>query len=192
MKDLKVDNRLQELKLSMFTSTHLQFPQLKSKAAETRNLAEPSLRAFTKLMNPDDAQHKQVQLLLKLAVRLEKILSENKENYKLDEAAAADWQRTCQGFVQVNTQLGHFYHPRRIMLFHMTIKYHYMLHLALLGHRINPRLAWCYSGEKMMQVAKMIVQSSHLGSPAALVVNKVMTKYSRGLSLHCLADKWRR
>ena len=176
----------------MYTSGDDQFPRLKSKAAETKYLAAALLYAFTTLMSPDDEQHKWIKLLLSLAVRMETLLEENKDLYRLPAPVAAEWKEVCQGYVQVTTQLGQYYHRKKIMLFHFTIKMHYVLHIALLGQRINPRLGWCYCGERMMQVVKLIVQKSHLGSPAPLVVNKVMGKYGRGLSLKFLGDNWRR
>ena len=189
---MKEDSRLGELKVSMYYIGNRSFPKLKSKAAETKHLCNALLYAFQKLMNPDDEQHKLVVVLLKLAVRMESIMEANKDEYVLSPAVAEDWKKSCQAFVLANTKLGHHYHPRHIMLFHFTIKFHYLCHIALLGRRLNPRIAWCYCGEKMMQICKAIVQSSHLGSAPPVVVNKVMLKYARGLSLKCRRDMWRR
>ena len=139
-----------------------------------------------------NTQHDWVYMLLQVADRLEGILLPNKNDYVLQPAVAEDWKQCCQGIVQMNVRLGHHYHPRKIMLFHFTIKFHMLCHLALLGKGLNPRLAWCYSGEKMMQVVKKLVQGSHSGSAPWVVVNKVMTKYARGLGLHCVDNLWRR
>ena len=83
-----------------------------------------------------------------MADRLEGILSQTKNDYVLPPAVADEWKQCCQGIVQMNVRLAHHYHPRKIMLFHFTIKFHMLCHLALLGKGLNPRLAWCYSGEK--------------------------------------------
>ena len=176
----------------MYTSSDVDFPRLKSRAAETKELAAALLHVFSKFMDGANEQHRLIKLLLTLVVRLETITAENKESYTLPDDVAEDWLKTGQGIFQVNTKLAHFFHPKRIMLFHVTIKFHYLLHLALIGKVINPRLAWCYAGESMMLVVKRIVQSSHLGSPPQLVVNKVMAKYARGLSLACCPDVWKR
>ena len=162
------------------------FPRLKSKAAETRHLCGALLYAFEQTMNAGNAQHKTAKLLLGLAGSIEELIDDHKDEYRLSVSVAANWKKLCQGFVQVNAKLGHHYHPQKIMLFHFTIKFHYLLHIAMLGQGLNPRLGWCYCGENMMQVCKSIVQASHLGSPPPLVVNKVMTRYARGLSLKCM------
>ena len=192
LKDLKEDITLGELRVSMHWNGPDHFPCLKTKAAETKHLVHALLCAFEKLMAPGDEQHKLVLLLLKLAARIESIMDVNKDEYVLSPVVAEDWKKTCQAFVLANAKLGHYYHPRKIMLFHFTIKFHYLCHIALLGRRLNPRVAWCYCGENMMQVCKAIVQSSHLGSPPPVVVNKVMTKYARGLSLKCAGNVWLR
>ena len=181
-----------DLKVSMYYHGRDHFPRLRSRAAETKHLAKPLLYAFQILMAADNDQHKVVLLLLKLAVKIESIMEEHKDKYVLSPAVADDWKKTCNAFVLANAKLGHYFHPRKVMLFHYTIKFHYLCHIALLGKRLNPRLAWCYCGEKMMQVCKTIVQSSHLGSAPWVVVNKVVTKYARGVSLKCENDMWRR
>lgn len=184
-KENREENQLGELKITMYYKGKLMFPCLKSKAAETRHLCGALLSAFDKLMDTENEQHKLAKLMLTLAVRIEALMDENKDQYKLEEPVAEEWKRCCSGLVQANAKLGHYYHPKNIMLFHFTIKFHYLLHIGLLGKRLNPRLGWCYRGEKMMMVVKSIVQASHLGCPPWLVVNKVMTKYARGLSLKC-------
>ena len=58
-------------------------------------------------------------------------------NYVLEATVAANWHKTCQGFVQANTNLVHYFHGLRVMLFHFTIQFHYLGHIALLGRRIS-------------------------------------------------------
>ena len=187
-----ITNHIGDLTIKMFTSGGTDFPGLKTKAAETKDLCTPLLHCWNKWMDVGNTQHKQVKTMLQLVVKLETILHENKGEYKLPAQAAMDWKNTCAGLALVNTALGNYYHPRRIMLFHYTIKWHYLLHLALLGQHMNPRLGSCYSGETMMKAVKGVVQSSHLGSPPPLVVTKVMRKYSHGLGLLCHPDVWKR
>ena len=176
----------------MFTHSGTEFPGLKTKAAETKDLCKPLLHCWNKWMDAGNTQHRQAKTLLTLGVKLEQTLDDNKGEFKLPDQAARDWKKECQGLALANSALGHYYHARREMLFHFTIKWHYLLHLALMGQHMNPRLGSCYSGECMMKVVKSVVQSSHLGSPPPLVVNKVMTKYSHGLGLLCHPDVWKR
>ena len=186
-----MQDRINEMKPSMYYHGAAEFPRLKSKAAETRHLAGALQIAFARLCDGGNEQHKQVKALMACAVRLEKLIDENKFNYKLSASDAEGWRDACQGLVQLTTRLGHYYHPQHILLFHTTIKNHYALHLALIAKHFNPRLGWCYAGEDDAS-RKDLGAEFLLGVSPPLVVNKVMTKYSRGLSLMCSQDKWRR
>ena len=82
-----------------------------------------------------------VNMLLISAAKMECIMDENKEFYVLPEEVARDWHMFCQAFVQINTQPGQLYHPKKVMLFHMTIKFHDILHLAMLAKGVSA-LEW--------------------------------------------------
>ena len=176
----------------MYTSGNKDFPKMKTKAAETKDLTRPLLHCWNKWMDRTDKQHKQVRLMLQMVEKIEGVLEDNKSDYKLPDDVYAEFRKSCQGLVQINATLGHHYHSQKMMLFHCTIKWHYVLHLALLSRYENPRFGSCYTGECMMQVAKTLVQSCHLGSPPHLVVNKVMRKYAHGLGMLCQPDVWKR
>ena len=180
-KDYGVSIRFNDLRLSMYTSSETNFPSLKGKAAEIRHLAKPLASTFESMMDPGDAQHKQVRALLQSAVQLEELLGQYKLSYRFPDQAAQKWNQTCFVFVQLNTALGNYYHSRGIFLFHNTVKFHYMLHTGLLGSELNPRVAWCYAGEDMMHRVKMLVQRSHFGTPPPLLIQKTMLKYAQGL-----------
>ena len=68
-------------------------------------------------------------------------------------------------------------------MFHMTIKFHYLLHIADRSRFENPRMSWCYSGESLMMHIRDLVASSCRGLHDTLVANKVMKKYAQALSL---------
>ena len=79
-----------DLKVSMYYHGASSFPCLRSRAAETKHLAQPMLYAFEKLMAPGNEQHKLVLLLLKLTVKLETLMEDNKDEYVLSPAVAED------------------------------------------------------------------------------------------------------
>ena len=163
------------------------FPSLKGKAAEIRALLGPMLSACDEFLGEDTMQKRQIKLMLRCAVKMEDILDEHQLEYKLPPGAADDFNQAAVAFVQLNTSLGkHFHaHPdvpeaQRVLLNH-TIKFHYLLHLGILARYMNPRLAWCYSGEDLMMKVKQIVQSCHRGLPGHAIPTKAMRKYAFGL-----------
>ena len=177
----------------MFTADDAHFPCLKAKAAEVRHLGPALLRVWTGVMDASNTQHKQIKLCLEVVVKMESMLDTYSDDYRFPPDAAAEWERCTVAFVQLNTALGQYYHPRLPMkVFHFTIKYHYMLHIGLIGRYMNPRLGWCYAGEDFMKRCKSIVQACQDGSPAHLVAAKATAKYVRGLGLTLHTDLLKR
>lgn len=183
--------RFSQIKLSMFSATENSFPSLRGKAAEIRHLAAPLAHTFRSMCDPANQHHKVICAMLQIAVRLEELLEQNRDAFRLPAADAQEWGRGCQAFVQMNTQLAHHYHSQGLFLFHHTIKFHYMLHLGMLGTEINPRRAWCYAGEDLMHRTKVIVQTCLRGTPGHLVVPKAMTKYAFGLGISMEENIWK-
>ena len=67
-------------------------------------------------------------------------------------------------------------------LFNVTIKAHYILHIAMLSARLNPRLSMCYAGEDYMKHMKRIVKAVVNGTKAADVGNRLTDRIL--LALH--------
>ena len=168
------------------------FPVLKGKGAEIRHLALPLLVACGDFLDDAVEQHKWMKLLLKMAIDMETLLDFHRDEYRFPEQAANDFKKAAYGFVQLNTIVGHHFHDRRQLLFNFTIKFHYVLHLGHIAAYINPRLAWCYSGEDFMHKVKAIVQASDAGSPPWLVPLKTMRKSAQGLGMSFLDHVWKR
>ena len=81
------------------------------------------------------------------------------------------------------TKLCHKFHNQHaLFLFNFAPKNHYLLHLAMLGRHLSPKLAWCYQGEDLMHKVKVLAQGSFRGTPPQILGNKVMGKYCVGLS----------
>ena len=174
-----VSSKFQNLTLNMFENEP--FPCLKGKAAEIRHLGPALLSAFQENMNHADQIQRQVALALKLVCRMEELVDENKEFYKWPQDVAQEFEKCTVTFCKLSTAVGNHLHVRGIMLFNYTIKYHYLLHIGLLCHHMNPVLAWCYQGEDMMKIVKGLIQSCHNGSAPHLAVVKTMTKCVNGL-----------
>ncbi len=135
---------------------------------------------------------RQIRLGLKFATRLDTLLDEHKDEIALPSAAAQEFVQASYAFLGLLTALGHHFHPDGILLFHVTIKAHYIAHIAEMTRYISPRLTWCYTSKDFINKVKKLAQATHKGTPPALVVPKVMRQYCQGLSFNLLgSDVWR-
>ena len=190
-KDNKTSAQYNQLVMTMYNEGEDDFPRLKGKAAEVKHFASALLHVFRKHMNRDQEDHNLINYLLTLVIKLDSILDDNKLEYKLPENQAQEFKNCCLAFVQTNARLRHICQEQRRMLFHFTIKFHYILHIGLKALHINPGLGSCIKGEAMVQVVMGIAQSCHFGAPSHLAVNKIMDKYSFGLGMHCVDKMWK-
>ena len=164
------------------------FPLLKGKASEVRNLLRPMLDVCTAILKPDDRVHAQIVFCLQKLIVVEDILTENRSEYVLPADVAARFKRNCEEFTALNALLrrhfeGVVVNDRPVFLFHVTIKFHYVLHIADISLYMNPRLGWCYQGESLMHRVRILVQGSCHGVPAHMLGDKVMKKYCQGLAM---------
>lgn len=167
----------------MFRGKSDDFPALKGKAAEIRNLVGVLCKVFGDLCDRANKQHKQVLFCLNAASTLENLLDEFKEVFRLPAPAASTFEKTSFQFAQVQAALAAHYAEQNMCLFHVTLKSHYFLHIALQAKYINPRIGWCYTGEDMMAKAKAIAQSSFFGTSPAKLSPKILEKYAFALGL---------
>ena len=136
-------------------------------------------------------QHRLVRLALSASVRTDEILSANSHAFRLSAEDSASFRNSCFDLAACITALGKYYHERGTWLYHFTIKTHYLLHSGDESSQANPRMAWCYQGESMMNKVKVLVQSSCRGSTSALTMNKAMFKYMVGMPFSLMtADRW--
>lgn len=168
------------------------FPNLKGKGAELRHLAGPLHETFCKFMDSSKKEDRCMKLMLWLATRMEEIMDDHADDYKLPPEIATEFKDCTHAFFQLNTTLRRIFDERGVLLFNMVPKFHYLLHIGLIAQYMNPRLGWCYAGEDFMHRVKGIAQASQSGTPPAQVVNKIMVKYCKGLAMGFLDNPWRR
>ena len=156
------------------------FPRLKGRAAEIRHVGKPLLEAAKEFLDEGNEQRVQIVMALQFSVRMEDILDETAGMYKLPPALADEFEDCAYYFLALNTALGRYFHQTQ-HLFHTTIKFHYLIHIACAARYLHPRLGWCYSGEDFMQKMKQLVASCHRGTPPLQVMTKVVTKYTHGM-----------
>ena len=146
-----------------------------------KHLTGALLSVFTKHKDRTNQQHKQVELLLTMAVEMETIVDAHPHDFNFPLQVASNCTKCCQGFVQINTALGHHYHPLGILLFHHTIKFHYLLHIGMVVKYVNPRLCWCFAGEDMMNKVKSLFAASHRGGASPQSCQQCDAKVCPGL-----------
>ena len=135
----KTASRYNDLKASLYCVDDKTFPKLKGKAAELRHFGPALLEAFTAFMDEASHQHKAVKLMLVLCQKLENILDECVDCYRMPVVTATEFEKCAWGIAQLNTSLANFCHPQHIILFNHTVKFHYLLHIGLLSRYTNPR-----------------------------------------------------
>ena len=168
------------------------FPELKAKAAEVRHLAGPLHALCGELLDGHNEVHKQMTLIMKMAVQMEDIMDEHKDDFRLPALAAKKFKDSAYAFAGLTAVLGHHFHPKGLSLFNFTIKTHYLCHLGDMAAYWNPRKSWCYAGEDLMHKLKVLIQGSQRGAAPHVVVRKIILKYVQGLHLKLSPSMWRK
>ena len=162
------------------------FAELKGRTAEVRHLGKPLLSVWSDLFDPTIKEHRWIRLALTASVAIEDLLDVNRGNFVLDHADAQSLIKHTFNLMGLVTALGNVYHPEGVLIFHYTIKCHYLLHSALMGAYLNPSMGWNYSGEDYMCVAKTLLSSCQKGNKPQKALALAMLKYCYGLSLRMM------
>ena len=154
-------------------------PQMKGRAAEIRSLT-PALNAiFPKYAVRRNALHKSVRLALQFSSRMDEILAENKNEDCLPGPAAMEFQKCTFDLLAATkfccAEAAACDPP--IRAFNLTIKSHYLCHIALQAPWINPRHGWCYAGEDLMHKMKLLAATCCRARSPYTVFDKMNAKY---------------
>ena len=77
------------------------------------------------------------------------------------------------------------------MIFNLTVKTHMLAHVAMKCDQLNPRRAWCFTGERLMLLIRRIVQSCSKGTTLADHNVKFTEKYRHAMHLVLVgSDRW--
>jgi hypothetical protein len=171
------------LKMSMFCdgrnppATH---PKLKGRAAECRHLGKALLKVWTDNLDPTNAQHIQIRLALERSVESEEILDAHPTAVRFPTAIGDRYKDCLLTYLVLFNALGSHYSSAAglgLKLFDVTVKAHYMAHIALLSVFMNPRLSWTYSGEDFMQHSKRLMAACARGVQPAMIAHKFLFHY---------------
>eukprot|EP00969_Alexandrium_andersonii_P325246 14371080-Alexandrium_andersonii.AAC.1 len=74
--------------------------------------------------------HRQIRLALLLNSQLEDIMDAHQGEVKWERAVAEDFLSKTSNYLALLTAIGGHYHAEGALLFNVTMKAHYMLHIA--------------------------------------------------------------
>ncbi len=190
-KVMKIPDQFGNLAESMFWSPN-SMPRLKGRASEMRNLAVPLRATFLEFRDATDQRHRWVLHGLNMSIRMEELLDNSTPPTPFTTEVHEEFLQAALQFAAFQNALADYYHPRNLLLFNVTIKTHYLLHIALQSKFVHPRAAWCYRGEDFMRISRRLIASCQHGAKPHLVCTKAVAKYLRGLSFAVLGkDCWR-
>ena len=187
---LKEDRRrdcFNNLTLSMFcdpAAPKKTFPKLKGKAIELREFGPCLLESWRATMTEGDYQHRQIRLLLRTSCQIDLMIQDSNFNdYRWPREEHEQFYNLVMNYLKLQTSLAKFYGEQGLFLFDVTIKSHYLAHLALMSQYLNPRLAWTFTGEDLMHFIKILAQSCVRGNRMSRVSKKMLQKYRIALQL---------
>ena len=178
--------RYTRLFITMFSnasSWRTNFPKLKGKAAQVKHLTPALSYAWSKLKTVGNTNHDAVTLALDMSLRMDRVLDAYPGSVTLPEEAAEDFVASSFVFLHQYTRLASLYNAGGDMVFNVTVKSHMVAHIALRAGDLNPRRAWCFSGERMMLLMRRVAQSCCRGIEATELGRKMLSKYRYGLHL---------
>ena len=157
----------------MFKGKPDKFPKLKGRAAEIRHLGRPLLAMWQTAMDDDDTMHNLVLICLQASVLMENILDDTAGEYKLEPGLAGKFMAAALDYCQSQSALASW---NDWPVFDITMKHHYILHIASRAQWIHPRLGWCFMGEDFMCRIRELAQSVVVGTPPRLISAKMANK----------------
>jgi hypothetical protein len=172
------ESRLTNLKLSMIVpdidAPHKFFPQLKTKAAETKHL----IAFMVELMQQADDGSVQARQKLAAAIAIQKFCN------LLDlagavptNAQATEARSTMQDFLLNYRALHDWAKESSRMLFHLVPKFHMAWHMAQQFSFLNPRLSWTFKAEDYVGKVSKLAHGCTFGTSRMNVSSSICSKY---------------
>ena len=135
--------------LSWFRRGSRDFPQLRGKAVHVKHLVEPLLEVASDILGGAVTESETWMLLgLRMLVTAEGVLDANRRDpWRLPAGDANAFGTAVKNFVDLNVALHAHFQTNvvagtAVLLFHMTIKFHYLLHNAARAAFENTRMSW--------------------------------------------------
>ena len=184
----KFPNRTQfsSISLSSFVTVKkaaTEYPRLKGRGCEVKNLVAPLLSVFPQFARRRDAHDAKVVEALSALLRVQDTLDEYKGDCFLPCAVALQFRVDMDIFLSAYTHLGVQADARSSLLFSAVPKLHWAWHLAHRAMYLNPRRAACFIDEDFVKHMKTLGTRCTASTPLHKVVPAMMVKYTYGVGL---------
>ena len=179
----RVSTQMTNLKLSSFCNADkptVNFPRLRSKAAECKDLVPVIARVWEVYKDPSDPDHRQASAMLKHLVGLQQILHDHADDPILPLSIAKQFRADVQGFLQGYSQMANAADRENLALFNMVPKFNMLSHMGDRALWVNPRKSCCLIDESYVGQMKVVVQACAHGTAAHAIQGKVAEQYRFG------------
>ena len=185
-KDMDVKCAYSNLTLNSFVnpkSPHNQYPRLKGKGAEIKDLMEPMYAVWQEYKRPsrDEAfMDNLVSKALSTMCQIQGILHYHADDNFLPTTVAEQFRKLVNNFLVDYSKLAHLADSANMLLFNVVPKHHGMWHLGQRAKFLNPRKGNTMIDEDFVGKIKDLVSSSAHGTESHLIPTKVFEKYTWG------------
>ena len=186
-------SRFSNMRIGMFTkeaSWRTIFPKLKGRAAEVKHFGPALLHACRQMLDPTNGDHASMILSLEMSCKIDDILNNHPDDFMLPPPVATEFQGAVFVYMNHFGALARRFNADGRCLFNVTVKTHFLCHIALRCFALNPRRAWCFSGERFMLVQRRMIASCARGTPTVDINLKAMEKYRHALHLAMTTDEF--
>ena len=142
-----------------------EYPRLRAKAAETKDIVYPIFRVWERFRSLRDPDHDRVSLMLRALVDLQAILHDSRHLPILPIAHALKFRDLVRGFLKDYALLANSADREKASLYSLVPKHHWLWHLADRALFINPRRSCCLLDEDYVGKIKLVVASCAFGTP---------------------------
>jgi hypothetical protein len=183
-------NQLTGITMGMFDRGNNQFPLLKARAAQIKNLGPVLFVVWKTFEDRTEQGHRLITRAFEGTLGMDRMIDATADEYVMKPSSAVPFLASCREYLQSITGLRTYFqlnHPTDL-LFHITVKCHYLIHIAMNASNIHPTLSWCYNGEDFVGRMKKIISACTRGTPARLLVSKGINRYIHGMGLRLSSD----
>ena len=134
------------------------------------------------LLDKENRRHVAILECLKTLVAAEDALHATRGLNKMPFAEGISFKESIYKYLALCDWLLRQF-SSEMMLFNVTIKSHYLCHIADTCFEFHPGMGWCFGGESFLKHVKKGVQTHANGTRSDLIGNKVVQAWCR--SMHC-------
>ena len=142
-----------------------------------RHLGKAICLVFEQFHTAGIQVHREVLSMLRLNVRMETSLADNRTQFAFPPEEARKFTDACDAMLLLHHKVALHYAQNGVQLFEVTRKCHLLQHVGILAGNIKSRATWCLSGEDFMQKSQLMAQAAVRGFQSTKVIAKLARKY---------------